>query len=82
VKITDYLKTKNPDLPDDWEVYSFSKLPKPVNGQPWEPTHVELQGAVPRLLKSGKNKGKKTWRGMAGKRMFIVPIAEVEGMSL
>lgn len=81
--ITDYLKSKNPDLPDGWEAYSFEKLPKPISGQPlWKATHVELKGAVPRLIKTGKNKGKKTWRGLTGDRVFIVPIEEVEGMSL
>jgi len=72
MKIIGYVeqcRESDPSLPADWEIYSFKSLPNTG-----VPTHTRLVGSVPRLLKTGKNKGRKTWRDKTYEREFIFAI--------
>jgi hypothetical protein len=70
-----YLKSLHP-LPDEWELYRFECLPKDSAARRF--THVEVQGSIPRLLKTGPRKGKKTWRDRVEDRTFVLSFAELE----
>ena len=54
-----YLRTIHPEIPDGWEVHFLEYLP--VGAQAF--THVRCVGSIPRFLKSGPRKGRKTWHG-------------------
>jgi hypothetical protein len=68
-----YLKSLH-SLPEGWEIYRFECLPKGAKNV----THVEVQGSVPRLLKTGPRKGKKTWRDGIGDQTFVLSFAELD----
>jgi hypothetical protein len=67
--LTNYLKSKYPDLPIDWHVYSAWK----VDGD--GDVVIQVKGANARILQRGKNKGRLTWDG-GGERTFLLPIVE------
>jgi hypothetical protein len=67
--LTNYLKSKYSDLPDNWHVYSA----RIVDGDGDE--IIQAKGAIARTLQRGKNKGRLTWDG-GGKRTFLLPIVE------
>jgi hypothetical protein len=67
--LTNYLKSKYPDLPIDWRVYSARK----VDGD--GDVVIQVKGAIARILQRGKNKGRLTWDG-GGERTFLLPIIE------
>jgi hypothetical protein len=73
-KETEFLKLKQPALPEGWEAYLWEVLPRGAG----VPTHYEITGAVPRLLTSGPRRGRKTWRDGVGKATFVVEVAEFE----
>jgi hypothetical protein len=70
-----YLKSLHP-LPDEWEIYRFECLPKDSAARGF--THVEVQGSIPRLLKTGPRKGKKTWRDGVEDQTFVLSFAELD----
>lgn len=67
--LTNYLKSKYPDLPDNWSVYSARK----VDGD--GDVVIQVKGAIARILQRGKNKGRLTWDGGC-ERTFLLPIVE------
>jgi hypothetical protein len=67
--LTNYLKSKYPDLPNNWHVYSAWK----VDGD--GDVVIQVKGAIARILQRGKNKGQLAWNG-GGERIFLLPIAE------
>lgn len=67
--LSDYLKSKYPDLPSNWRVYSA----RIVDGDGDEV--IQVKGAIARILQRGKNKGRLTWDG-DGERTFLLPIVE------
>ena len=67
--LTNYLKSKYPDLPDNWHVYSAWK----VDGD--GDVVIQIKGAIARTLQRGKNKGRLTYDG-GSERRFLLPIVE------
>jgi hypothetical protein len=67
-----FCKEKDPSLPVEWEAYLFESLPRE-----FKPTHLRIVGSVPRFLKSGKNKGRKTWKDKVQEREYIFSFEEI-----
>lgn len=69
--ITNYLKQKYPDLPENWHVYSIRLL----DGEGERVGKIE--GAIARPLQRGKNRGRLTWgKNLEGKRTFLMSLDE------
>jgi len=67
-------RKRDETLPFDWEVYAVECLPRTASVA----THLRVVGAVPRLLRTGKNKGHKTWREGVFRREFVFDVKEFE----
>jgi hypothetical protein len=69
-------RKKDPQLPAEWELYLFQILPETAGYSDY--THIELRGAIPRVLSKGPNKGAKRWGKKVSQKTFILSRAEVE----
>jgi hypothetical protein len=66
-------RERNPELPEDWELFCFECIP-----HYGKTTHIEVTGSVSRRLKRGPRKGFKVWKPKTSEETFVFTPSEVE----
>ncbi len=71
------LRKKN-QLPETFKFCSWACMPKESR----ETIYYEIKGGTPHTIKSGKNKGRDSWKGCQDITTFFVPVHEAKEMAV
>jgi hypothetical protein len=71
-RFSQFCREKDLSLSPKWEAFFYEYLP----ADQVESTHVRIVGSVPKLIMSGKDKGRKAWGDDLQKKEFVFSIEE------